>query len=145
MCSIITLLFIIFFREKPPRPPSRSSAEIKEHDFKKNFRKLITDKNVWLLGIIFAFGLGVLDSHGTVSGEISVKFGFLTTDASLLGGVYIFGGLIGAIIFGRIVDRTGKYKICILIIFFMSSATTVGSVFALKSGKIAFLASCSFI
>ena len=74
MCSVIFVMFVVFFREKPPKPPSRSSSEIRNHNFKENVVKLLRNKNLWVLSCIFSFGLSILDSHATVSGEISVEF-----------------------------------------------------------------------
>lgn len=106
MCSIIFMMFVVFFREKPPSPPSRSSAEVKSHNFKQNIMKILKNKNLWVLSFIMAFGLAILDSHATVSGEIATEFNFKTSDASIFGFCFIFFGLIGAVVFGHYVNRT---------------------------------------
>jgi MFS family permease len=138
-------MFLVFFREKPPKAPSRSSAEIRDHNFKENVVKLIKNKNLWVLGTIFSFGISILDSHATVSGEISVEFGFTTSNASMFGFSFILFGLIGAAVFGIYVDKTSKYKRVLFILYFAQVITVVLQAYCFTIGSVWLVALCSAV
>ena len=68
MGAAIFILVLVFFREKPPTAPSRSSATLKEGDFKSNMLALIRNKNMWTLTVVFGFVAAVLNVNGTIVG-----------------------------------------------------------------------------
>ena len=68
MGAVIFILVLIFFRAKPPTAPSRSSATLKEGDFKSNMMDLIRNKNMWRLSLVFGFVAAVLNVNGTIVG-----------------------------------------------------------------------------
>lgn len=79
--TIVALLVVLFFKDKPPTPPSASAGAIKE-PFMPSIRALFQNKVVILLMLIFGFIQGVFNTLGTVVGEIANKYG-LTVRSSI--------------------------------------------------------------
>ena len=61
---------MFFFRDRPPTPPSLTAGR-KDSPFFPSIRKLVTNKVVWILVVIFGFIQGVFITLGTVVNELS--------------------------------------------------------------------------
>ena len=59
---------------------------------------------------------GTANTYGTLVGVIADKKGYSDSDASVFGGTFIFGGIIGSGVLGTFVESTQKYKLSILFI-----------------------------
>ncbi|KAK9882168.1 hypothetical protein WA026_019685 [Henosepilachna vigintioctopunctata] len=143
----IFLVVIIFFRSKPPSPPSESQAElvtrIEEEKMShwaalKGFAKN-KDFLIVLCTLGLAFGLwncfGILVNQMfsySFPNESNALAGFLTSAA------IISGGCFGTVFFGYLLDRTHKFKW--ISCFALTSNTILSilqAVFMLTSNKIA--------
>ena len=67
-----------------------------------------------LLGLSFAFMFGFYISLGNLISSIFTPFGFSPFDISMVGLYLLVSGIIGAVIVGIMVDRTGAYKITMI-------------------------------
>ncbi len=101
---IATAIFILFGKERPPTAPCRPDQEERSlvYDGIKHIFK-IKDFN-WLL-LIFFIGLGVFNSVTTWIENILSPRGFSATQAGMIGGIMIIGGIIGAIIIPLLSDH----------------------------------------
>jgi len=130
--TVGALIAFFLFRDHPPSPPS-ASQESTVHvalneKSPKRFREVLSDSGaqvmaclkqrdfVWLL-CAFGIGLGIFNALTTVVEQITVPICATTDDASLFGGLLIGIGLIGAGVFGFILDRTHKYRLALRIGF----------------------------
>jgi FLVCR family feline leukemia virus subgroup C receptor-related protein len=133
----IFILCLFFFRNRPPKPPSSTAfATIdKPGQFKKSIVNLLSNRNMLVLMLAFGQIQGTFNTLGTIVGEATAKYGFSNDDASLFGALFIVGGIIGSVVFGIYVENTRKYKLSVFLICFMSFGSTLGSYFAIPSGK----------
>ncbi|EAR83954.2 MFS transporter (macronuclear) [Tetrahymena thermophila SB210] len=109
-CCIPT---VIFFREKPPTPPSHS-ASVEKSKFSESMCTLIRDKNFIFLYIYFGCILGNFNSVATLINFFLEKFGYSSDDTSYFGAVFIVSGLIGSAILSIVVEKNQKYKLVII-------------------------------
>ncbi|KAL4430217.1 hypothetical protein ABPG74_014776 [Tetrahymena malaccensis] len=105
---------VIFFREKPPTPPSHS-ASVEKSKFSESMTILIKDKNFILLYIYFGCILGNFNSIATLINFFLEQFSYSSDDTSYFGTVFIISGLIGSAVFSIIVEKNQKYKLAIII------------------------------
>ncbi|KAL4450799.1 hypothetical protein ABPG74_011641 [Tetrahymena malaccensis] len=100
---------VIFFREKPPTPPSHA-AEAEKMSFKESFVVIFQNKD--FIKLFFAFGcvLGNFNSIATLINFYLEQFGFSSDETSYFGAMFIVSGLIGSGILSVIVERTSAYK-----------------------------------
>ncbi|EAR83953.1 MFS transporter (macronuclear) [Tetrahymena thermophila SB210] len=110
-CCIPT---VIFFREKPPTPPSHS-ASVEKSKFSESMSILIRDKNFIFLYIYFGCILGNFNSIATLINFFLEQFSYSSDDTSYFGAVFIISGLIGSAILSIVVEKYQKYKLVIII------------------------------
>jgi cyanate permease len=153
--AVLSLLIFVFFREKPPTPPSpsagaggtqmnsiylknSSATQINDNTettatFWPSIKYLLTNKGAILLMLIFGFIQGVFNTLGTVVGQIGNRFGYSTDDASTFGAVFIIGGLVGSAIFGIWVELKKKYKLSVIVISVLSFLSMIATAFSFYS------------
>jgi len=104
---IIGILFVIFARDKPPTPPSIKL--LKEDDkVKGGLKLLLSNKQFWLLLIIFFVGLGAFNMVTTYIELIVAPRGLTSIEAGNLGGIMLLGGIIGAQVLSILADKFRK-------------------------------------
>jgi Na+/melibiose symporter-like transporter len=69
------IILVIFFRNKPPTPPSAPKLE-KKAPFMQSLKLLFTNRNMILMIFVFAGIVGVFNALGTVVGEFATRYGF---------------------------------------------------------------------
>lgn len=73
--TVLCVPLFIFFREKPPTPPS-PSAELPRENFKSGMKNLFKNKGFLMLLVVEAVGLGTFNSLATVIQSLIDPFGF---------------------------------------------------------------------
>ncbi|MFX1388997.1 MAG: MFS transporter [Promethearchaeota archaeon] len=114
------VLFIIFVKNKPPTPPS---AEISKEKvlMGEGLKQLFLNKYFVILFITFFFGLGIFNFITSYIELIVVPRGFDATDAGLLGGLMLVGGIVGCIIMSALSDKFRKRKMLIIVSVLMAT------------------------
>jgi MFS family permease len=116
--GIITLisgiLFLVFAKDKPPTPPSKVVISEKVFMF-EGLKQLFKNRHFLILVIIFFIGLGTFNMISSYIELIISPRGYGAEEAGLLGGIMLFGGIIGAIIMSALSDKFKKRKFLILI------------------------------
>ena len=107
--SILCLPGLLFFREKPPTPPSHS-ASMKKTGFSDSLKLFYKNKNFIYLLIFFGLSNGTLSSFSIVVNILIHPFGYTSFHTSILGGILIVFGLIGSFTASLYVAKTGFYK-----------------------------------
>lgn len=139
VASLTSLATFLFFRDAPPTPPSLSAARRGEEEAStssilNNVRTLARDAEFQKIMIGFGIGVGIFNALMTMLAQIlepayhergtgSVNKSQLSTDAGMYGLILITAGLVGAMVFGVVLDKTHAYRLSLKLLF---SAGTVG-------------------
>jgi MFS family permease len=121
--------FAIITREHPPTPPCPAEQETRSLMF-DGLKKMLKQKDFILLMIIFFIGLGMFNGISTWIENIIRARGFSISQAGVLGGLMLIGGIIGAIVMPLLSDRYQKRKIFMLISLIGLIPGLVGMTFA---------------
>ncbi|XP_065669949.1 heme transporter FLVCR2 [Hydra vulgaris] len=117
ICCFLFFLIMMFFKDKPKNPPSRSEAKRITADkltikmLKEQYKVLFKDKNYHLCGNSYALNSVLLIAIPVFVNEIiSWKFQNQYIAIGWLGFGGILIGILGSIVFGIILDKTQAYK-----------------------------------
>lgn len=104
---IAALIFILFAKEAPPTVPCLQGQEERALVL-DGFKIILHSRNFRWLMLIFFIGLGIFNSVTTwIEGILSPRH-FTITQAGIVGGLMIAGGIVGAIIIPVVSDRYRK-------------------------------------
>jgi FLVCR family MFS transporter 7 len=116
------LITIVFMRSKPPTPPRYKwvhtmsiSAQVSKKPFMEALTQLSTNKDYILLLLMFSLVLGNFNTFSTLVQNVIEPYGYTDVDASVLGGMLIGCGVVGATVFSLIVEQRLNYKQLLLI------------------------------
>jgi len=109
-----SVLFLIFTREAPPTPPCPEGQETRALML-TGLKAMLKMKDIWLLLVIFLFGMGVFNGVTTWIESIVRPKGFSPTQAGDFGGILLVGGIIGAIVIPALSDKFRKRKFFLII------------------------------
>lgn len=73
--TVLSVPLFVFFREKPPIPPS-ASAELPRESFKKGLKSISKNTSFLTLLVVGGFSLAVFNSMGTVVESLITPFGY---------------------------------------------------------------------
>jgi len=104
---IAMLIFFLFARERPPSPPCPPEQEARSLAL-EGLNKMIRQRDFIFLMIIFFVGLGAFNAVTTWIEQILSPRGFSATQAGNVGGIMIFGGILGAVIIPLLSDKYRK-------------------------------------
>ncbi|MFW9989930.1 MAG: MFS transporter [Candidatus Odinarchaeota archaeon] len=117
---IISIIFIILIKDRPPTPPTKVLLEEKVL-ISEGLKKLFKNKHFILLFILFFLGLGIFNTIATYIFGIVEPRGYSETFSGILGGLMLLGGIAGCIIMATFSDKYEKRKP--LLIFSLTMAT----------------------
>jgi len=103
------IIFFVFYREKPPTPPSASEKGerfVMREGLKHVFK---TREGIFLL-IIFSLGLATFNTVSTWIEQIIIPRGFNSMQAGSLGGIMMVSGIVGCIVLPLLSDKTRRRK-----------------------------------
>jgi len=106
---VSAVLFFGFAKERPATPPCPPGMEVRSlvlDGLKQTFR----EKNFILLMVIFFVGLGAFNAVTTWIEDILRPRGFSSTQAGVVGGLMIAGGILGALVLPSLSDKFRKRK-----------------------------------
>ena len=101
------LIFFFFSRERPATPPCPPGMEARSLVF-DGFKQIFRRRDFILLLIIFFIGLGAFNAVTTWIEDIVRPNGFTSTQAGMIGGLMIVGGIVGALVIPMISDHLRK-------------------------------------
>jgi cyanate permease len=105
--AITAIIFFVFVKERPLTPPCPADQEERSLVF-DGLRQIIRQPEfIWLM-LIFFIGLGVFNGVATWIEDIVRPRGFSATQAGIIGGLMIAGGVIGALILPPLSDYFRK-------------------------------------
>ena len=99
-------VFLIVAREHPPTPAGRDERVL----MLDGLKSMIRQKDFLFLLIMFFVGLGMFNSISTWIEDIVRPRGFSISQAGLLGGLMLIGGIIGAVVVPLFSDKSRRRK-----------------------------------
>ncbi|KAL0479103.1 hypothetical protein AKO1_007964 [Acrasis kona] len=123
--SLLLLLCVSTFRERPPTPPSSSfsSSHNVKHEVRQDLLSLAKNRDFVILFIAFGLGFGSFQAFTSLINQIVVPVGYNDDDAGIMGLAIIACGLVGAGIFGISADLTKRYKTLLMICGVLSAVS----------------------
>ncbi|XP_004387587.1 heme transporter FLVCR1 isoform X1 [Trichechus manatus latirostris] len=143
--AISTLLFIltiIAFKEKPQYPPSQAQAALQDsppedYSYKKSIRNLFKNVPFVLLLITYGIMTGAFYSVSTLLNQmILTHYEGEEVNAGRIGLTLVVAGMVGSIICGLWLDYTKTYKQTTLIVYILSFVGMVVFTFTLDLGHL---------
>jgi MFS family permease len=104
------VIFLLVAREHPPTPAGRDERVLMFVGLKSMLRQ----RDFIFLLLMFFVGLGMFNSVSTWIEDIVRPRGFTISQAGMLGGLMLIGGIVGAIIIPLVSDRSRRRKPFIL-------------------------------
>ena len=104
---IAAVVFLVVAREHPPTPPCPPGQEERSLVL-DGLKQILRKGNFTLLMLIFFVGLGVFNAVTTWIEDIVRPRGFSITQAGIIGGLMVLGGVIGALVLPSLSDRYRK-------------------------------------
>ena len=109
--------FQLIFREKPETPPSAVATVPPQNlRFCEAFAVMKSNTPFMLLVISFALIFGFYVALGNLISSIFTPFHMEAKEIAMVGLYLLASGIVGAIVVGALVDRTGLYKVTTLIL-----------------------------
>jgi len=106
---VSALVFIVFARARPATPPCPAGHDGRVLMF-DGLKQMLRQRDFLLLLAIFFIGLGMFNGVSTWIENIVRPRGFSVSQAGLLGGLMLVGGIIGAVIVPILSDRARRRK-----------------------------------
>jgi len=106
---VSALCFLVFARAKPATPPCPAGQEERVLMF-DGLKQMLRQRDFLLLLAVFFIGLGMFNGVSTWIENIVRPRGFSVSQAGLLGGLMLIGGIIGAVIMPLLSDKSGRRK-----------------------------------
>jgi sugar phosphate permease len=104
---VAALVFFLVVKERPatpPCPPEQEARSLVLDGLKQTLHK----PNFLLVMVVFFVGLGVFNAVTTWIEDIVHPRGFTSTQAGLVGGLMIVGGIVGALLLPTLSDRARR-------------------------------------
>lgn len=134
------ILYFVFTKNRPNSPPNKFAGEQAfNYD---GFKDLFRNKSFMILLLLIFVGLGVFNA---ILSEIDVIFATITSPAEasgLIGGITIFGGILGAGILSTISDAIKKRVIFLQVAMVIA---TIFTVLLISSNSFTIVAIIAFI
>lgn len=107
LSAIAAVAFFVLIRERPPTPPCPLDQEARSLVL-DGLKGMLAKRDFQLLMFIFFVGLGLFNAVTTWIENIVGPRGFSTTQAGIIGGLMIVGGIVGAVVIPSLSDYYRK-------------------------------------
>jgi cyanate permease len=125
--------FLVLARERPPTPASPSGEEARSLVF-DGLRQMFRQRDFLITLAVFFIGLGVFNAVITWIEDIVRPRGFSVTQAGLIGGLMVAGGVLGALILPPLSDRYRRRVPFLVLSLAASVVGLAGITFAMRYG-----------
>ena len=143
----IGLGFIIFFKEKPEKPPSKSqeNKDINKKPFCDELKELKQNKNFIYLLISLSCVVGYINMVATIFNAYMALYKISDENASYTSAISNVAGIIFAIIVSRIIDKFKLYKKSIIICNIICLISYAITIFLMEFVKTKYLVYVSYV
>ena len=122
--ALIGLVMAVFnWKKKPPFPPSPTSEDGMK--LWAGLKKLVRNWQYWFLCVIWSIAAGIFNAFLALIPQFLCPFGYSEWYSGAVGAGMIFSGLVGALIFGFIIDRTKRFEELSKIAMFLASLASL--------------------
>ena len=128
---IAAVVFFGLARERPPTPPCLPGQEERSLVF-DGLKQILRKGNFILLMLVFFVGLGVFNAVTTWIEDIVRPRGFSITQAGIIGGLMVLGGVVGALVLPSLSDRYRRRTPFILLALAGATLGLVGVTYAIS-------------
>lgn len=101
------LVFLAFFREKPPTSPSTHGEDSRIQVF-EGLKHILSQKDMRKALLLFLIGLGIFNAISTCIDQICESKGLNMTQSGDIAGMMLMSGIIGGVFIPLISDKIGK-------------------------------------
>ncbi|XP_073205332.1 choline/ethanolamine transporter FLVCR2 isoform X5 [Lepidochelys kempii] len=142
VATVLFILVIIVFREKPPFPPSRAQALIQlkppeEYSYVQSIVRLLRNTNFVLLIVAYGLNTGCFYALSTLLNRMVIQnYPGEEVNAGRIGLTIVVSGMAGALLSGIWLDKTKTYKQTTLAVYIMSLGGLVAYTFTLSLGHL---------
>jgi MFS family permease len=130
---VAALVFFALARERPATPPCPPGMEVRSLVF-DGLKQTFRNKAFILLLVVFFIGLGAFNAITTWVEEIVAPRGFNSTQAGIIGGLMIVGGILGALVLPTLSDRFRRRTPFIIIALAGAALGLAGITYAARYG-----------
>jgi len=125
MTTIVSIVFIAAFKDKPDTPPCAAAAVEKQAGFVEGLCIIVKNKNyLWLL-ISGATVMANMYTYSTILYQILAPFGFSSDDVGIIGMIFNLAGVVGAMLIGKILDWWKRYNLVFVALQIANTLFTV--------------------
>ncbi|CAO3619452.1 unnamed protein product [Mucor hiemalis] len=126
----------VFIPKKPKTPPSYSASSKNKFalTFGQSLRELALNWNFLIIMVAFGILCGLASALTSLLTQIVSPYNIGVDDAGYLGAAFIVAGLVGAILTGIFIDKTGRHKLVIKIYVPIIGALYLAFFFVVKTG-----------
>jgi FLVCR family feline leukemia virus subgroup C receptor-related protein len=140
VCTALPVLAC--FRDRPPRPPSAAALAVQQHRahqrhtvrplqvLRAMYELLAGSKSFLLLVLVFGLTIGAAYAVTTILDELIGAFGYTSRNAGNFGSLFVLTGLVAALLFGYLGDKTHAYKALIAASLFATVLAMLWFVFS---------------
>ncbi|XP_035668177.1 feline leukemia virus subgroup C receptor-related protein 1-like [Branchiostoma floridae] len=140
--TLLFILVIIFFREKPPIPPSPAQASIFESEAEYSYigsvKRLVKSVPFVLLIVTYGVNSGSFYAISTLLNQVVLsKYPGEEVNVGRIGLTIVLTGLLGSVLCGIWLDRTRTYKGTTVVVYILSFLCMTAFTFTLDLGYLA--------
>ncbi|XP_078656160.1 choline/ethanolamine transporter flvcr2a-like [Branchiostoma floridae x Branchiostoma belcheri] len=140
--TLLFILVIVFFREKPPIPPSPAQATIAETDAEYSYlgsiKRLMKSVPFVLLVITYGINTGSFYAISTLLNQVVLsKYPGEEVNVGRIGLTIVLTGLLGSVLCGIWLDRTRTFKGTTVVVYILSFLCMTAFTFTLDLGYLA--------
>ncbi|KAM7344821.1 histamine transporter isoform 2-T7 [Cochliomyia hominivorax] len=146
LTTVLVILMVLFFQDKPPTPPSAAQKVAlpgtieaqNQISFNQSLRNLMLNRNYILLLISYGMNVGVFYAISTLLNPVVLKYypGH-EVDTGRIGLAIVLSGMLGSVVSGIVLDKSHKFKETTLAVYAFSMVGMWVFAFTLDTGSIA--------
>uniref|UniRef100_A0A6A7FVC5 Choline/ethanolamine transporter FLVCR1 n=1 Tax=Hirondellea gigas TaxID=1518452 RepID=A0A6A7FVC5_9CRUS len=144
ICTVIFIIILIWFVEKPETVPSGAAASSGLAQSSASYTdiiiRLMKNRSYMLLLISYGINVGVFYAVSTLLSQIVLQhFPDENLNAGRIGLLIVVAGMLGSILCGEILDKTSRFKLVTLTVYLMSLLFMVAYTFVFDLQVLAFV------
>lgn len=140
VASLLFILVILVFKEKPPLPPSQAQAAVhasEDYSYVQSILRLVKNFHFMLLLVTYGINTGSFYAVSTLLNKtIMMHYPGEEVKAGQIGLTLVIAGMVGSLLCGIWLDRTKTFKITTLAVYFFSLSGMIIYTFTLNLGHL---------
>nr|XP_057947128.1 heme transporter FLVCR2 isoform X5 [Doryrhamphus excisus] len=140
--TIIFILVVIFFQEKPELPPTQAQAQARcftqeQYSYRASIWRLLRNKPFMLLVVSYGLNVGCFYAVSTLLNRMIIEhYPGEEVNAGRIGLTIVIAGMVGSLICGIWLDKSKTYKQTTLVVYVLSLVGMLVYAFTLNLGHL---------